>query len=330
MTGTGTQLAQAAAVLCAGAAACLLTGRTPGRRRGLLPAGGAPRDSSPRPLSHTPLTSRTSGTPPRFSPRAFPWLSGLRSLLRPRAAARRAFPPRRTTVRRPDPGVLRAALACAAACAVLALWGRSPLPLLAAVPAALLAARRRRGRQRSAAADRRRDAVLVCCLSVAGEVRAGRPPDAALADEAARLGEPASGVVAAARYGGDVPSALRAASAWPGAGGLRGVAACWQVAVGGGTSLAAGLERVAEALRAERDQREELRAQLAGPRATALMLAALPLCGLLLGTAMGVNPLHVLLHTPVGLGCLAAGVLLEGAGLAWVAALLRAAGRAAA
>jgi tight adherence protein B len=100
------------------------------------------------------------------------------------------------------------------------------------------------------------------------------------------------------------------------------VAACWQVAVDGGASLASGLERVAEALRADRDQREELRAQLAGPRATALVLAALPLFGLLLGAAMGVRPLQVLLHTQAGLACLLGGVVLEWAGLAWVAAIV--------
>ncbi|MGH3325873.1 MAG: type II secretion system F family protein, partial [Streptomyces sp.] len=99
--------------------------------------------------------------------------------------------------------------------------------------------------------------------------------------------------------------------------------ACWQVAVEGGAGLAEGLDRVAGALRAERDQREELRAQLAGPRSTAVVLALLPGFGLLLGGAMGAGPLRVLLHSPAGLVCLVVGGLLEWAGLAWVARLVR-------
>ncbi|GAA1927353.1 type II secretion system F family protein [Streptomyces sodiiphilus] len=211
---------------------------------------------------------------------------------------------------------------------LLACWGRSPLPLLAALAAAPSAVRwwRRRGERQ--AAGRRRDEVIAFCASLAGEVRAGRQPAQALtAVGAPELGPPGARLLAAARYGGDIPAALRSAARRPGAEGLLAVAACWQVAVDGGASLAAGLERVASALRAERDQQEDVRAQLAGPATTALVLAALPLTGLLLGSAMGVRPLEVLLHSAAGLGCLVTGVLLEWAGLAWVAAIVRSAER---
>jgi tight adherence protein B len=53
------------------------------------------------------------------------------------------------------------------------------------------------------------------------------------------------------------------------------------------------------------------------------MLAALPALGLLLGTAMGADPLRVLLHTGAGLGCLLAGAALEGAGLWWALGIVR-------
>jgi tight adherence protein B len=233
--------------------------------------------------------------------------------------------------RRPDPGTVRVVLCCLAAGGVVALWGGSPLPLLAAGLLAPLAVRRWRARRERLAAERRQEAVIELCGSVAGEVRAGRAPGEALAEARPEwLGEPGGAVLAAARYGGDVPAALRAAADQPGADGLRGVAACWQVAVDGGASLASGLERVAQALRAERDQREELRAQLAGPRATAVVLAALPLFGLLLGAAMGVRPLRELLHSQAGLACLLLGALLEWAGIAWTVAIARAAERGAA
>jgi tight adherence protein B len=245
-----------------------------------------------------------------------------------------ALGPRQARLRRParlpERGAVRTVLGCLAAGAVVSLWGASPLPLLAAALLAPLAVRRWRGRRERQAADRRQEAVIELCGSVAGEVRAGRPPGQALvAVGQERLGKSGAGVLAAARYGGDVPAALRAAAGQPGADGLRGVAACWQVAVDGGASLASGLERVAQTLRAERDQREELRAQLAGPRSTALLLAVLPLAGLLLGSAMGVQPMRELLHSPPGLVCLLIGASLEWAGLAWAARITRVAERGA-
>ena len=76
-------------------------------------------------------------------------------------------------------------------------------------------------------------------------------------------------------------------------------------------------------MRAERDQRADLRAQLAGARSTALMLAGLPVLGLLLGSALGADPLHVLLHSGAGLGCLLIGGLLEGLGMWWAMGIVR-------
>ncbi|MER7565464.1 type II secretion system F family protein [Streptomyces sp. NPDC097941] len=137
------------------------------------------------------------------------------------------------------------------------------------------------------------------------------------------LGETQAALLAAARFGGDVPGALAAAARRPGAEGLLGLAACWRVAVDQGAGLAAGLDRLEGALRAERDQRADLRAQLAGARSTAWMLAGLPVLGLSLGAALGADPLHVLLHTGTGLGCLLVGGLLEGVGMWWATRIVR-------
>ncbi|WP_079146335.1 type II secretion system F family protein [Streptomyces lydicus] len=215
---------------------------------------------------------------------------------------------------------------CLPAGLALGVLGGSVLPVLAS-PVALFLVRRwlaARGAER--ARDRRAAEVITLCAGVAGELRAGRQPVQALA--AVRLpglGAAGSAVVAAARYGGDVPQALRAAARLPGAEGLTGMAACWQVAVEGGAALASGLERIAAGLRAQRDQRDELRAQLAGPRATALMLALLPAGGLLMGSALGADPLRVLLHTSAGWACLVAGGLLEWGGVVWTTHIVAAA-----
>ncbi|MEU1849697.1 type II secretion system F family protein [Streptomyces sp. NPDC019990] len=223
-------------------------------------------------------------------------------------------------------GRLRAEWWAPVAGLALAVLGASVLPaVLGAAGVPLLRRVRLAGRARRDQ-ERRADAVIALCGTLAGEVRAGRQPGEALlraAREGGGLADAQATVLAAARFGGDVPGALATAARQPGAEGLRGLAACWRVAVDQGAGLAAGLDRLTAALRAERDQRSDLRAQLAGARTTAVMLAGLPALGLLIGTALGAEPLHVLLHTPAGLGCLVAGGVLEGAGLWWVLRIVR-------
>ncbi|MCX5381703.1 type II secretion system F family protein [Streptomyces sp. NBC_00083] len=209
----------------------------------------------------------------------------------------------------------------------LAVLGGSVLPLVAGALAVPLLGRRLRLEQRERARARRADQVIAWCAAVAGELRAGRQPGPALvtaARETGALGAGAAPVVAAATFGGDVPAALRSAASEPGAEGLAGIAACWQVAVDGGAGLASGLERLENALRAEREQQDALRSELAGPRTTVLLLALLPALGLVLGTAMGASPLRVLLHSPAGFGCLLVAAVLETAGVVWAARIVRA------
>ncbi|MFE5238644.1 MULTISPECIES: type II secretion system F family protein [unclassified Streptomyces] len=214
---------------------------------------------------------------------------------------------------------------CAPVAALLALLGESVLPLLAGAVAVPLARRWMRRRARRREREQAADAVTALCGAVVGELRAGREPGHALllaGRSAGALGAAESAVLAAARFGGDVPGALRQAAAGPGLEGLAGMAACWRVAVDGGAGLAAGLDRLEGTLRAERRRREELRAQLAGAWSTVVVLALLPVVGLGLGAALGADPLGVLLHSPGGLVCLVAGGLLEAAGLFWASRIV--------
>ncbi|MCP3820279.1 type II secretion system F family protein [Streptomyces sp. A3M-1-3] len=225
--------------------------------------------------------------------------------------------------------------ACLLVGALIAVVGESVLPLIGGALAVPLVARWLRARERAGEREWRGREVIALCGAVAGELRAGLQPGQALravvrgfTPGSGGLGGAEGAVVAAARFGGDVPEALLQAAREPGAEGLVGVAACWRVSVDGGAGLAAGLDRLEAALRAERDQREELRAQLAGARSTAVVLALLPVAGLLIGTALGAGPLGVLLHTPAGLGCLVVGGLLEGLGVFWAGRIVRAGERA--
>jgi tight adherence protein B len=177
--------------------------------------------------------------------------------------------------------------------------------------------RARRGRVRTQA-EETGDAVIALCKALVAELRAGRDPAGALLAAATGTGEPLlPRARAAAASGGDVAAGLRADGTRPGAAGLVWLAACWQVAAHLGAGLAAPVSRVVTGLVDEAAVRRELDLQRAAPRATARLLAGLPLFAVALGTAMGADPVHVLTRTPVGWCCLAVGGLLSGVGVAW-------------
>lgn len=87
--------------------------------------------------------------------------------------------------------------------------------------------------------------------------------------------------------------------------------------------MAAAIERLVRAEVANESVRRELDTQLAGPKSSARVLAALPIIGLLLGSGLGASPLSWLTSTPIGLGVLLAGLTVEAVGLWWVSRLMR-------
>ncbi len=127
--------------------------------------------------------------------------------------------------------------------------------------------------------------------------------------------------IAVVRLGGDLPQALLRDAREQRLPILRSLSALWQVAEGSGAGLAAAADRLATAETNAEEVRRELMAQLAGPRATARVLAGLPAVGLMLGTSLGASPVKWLLGTPWGLTMLAAGLVLEALGLFWTSRL---------
>lgn len=199
----------------------------------------------------------------------------------------------------------------------------------AAGAAGALTARLARGRRLAL----QRARAVEACGALAAELRAGRSPEAALQVAAqvavAATARALQAAATAAAVGGD--PALRLAeeadaTASPQL--LRGLAACWSVCTPGGAGLAAAVDRVVTAERDLQQRRLDVAAELAGPRATARLLAALPVLGLLLATALGAAPLAFLLGTGVGRVDLLAGVGLDVAGLLWTRRLVRRAGAA--
>lgn len=90
-----------------------------------------------------------------------------------------------------------------------------------------------------------------------------------------------------------------------------------------GASLIDLLAGIRSDLAADRATRRAVAAAVAGPRTSAILLATLPVVGMMMGMAMGVDPARVLLRTPVGLTALSVGVLLDLVGLAWTLRLTR-------
>lgn len=186
------------------------------------------------------------------------------------------------------------------------------------------ALRRRPRRDR----DREQARAMEACAVLSAELRAGRSAAHALAAAAGAASGPTARVIgsaaSAAALGGDVPGALTAPSAQAVAvpGLLRGLAACWTLCSTTGSGLATAVERLEQAERDAAARRRDIDVELAGPRATARLLALLPALGLVMSAGLGAAPLHVLLGTTVGRISLALGVVLELVGLRWTSRLV--------
>jgi len=242
------------------------------------------------------------------------------------AAALVAYPssPRR---RFPAPqrrrAVPPAAMACATACLAVAIGVVLPLTTLlaAAMVAGTAGLRYRRDLRRRRSADEAR--TLEGALDVlVGELGAGSHPVQAFcaaADEThGSVATSLRAVAARARLGADVAAGLRDAarlSAMPAH--WNRLAVCWQLAAEHGLAIAT-LMRAAKSDITERQRfSARVASSLSGARATATILAALPLLGVALGQLIGARPLGFLLGGHAGGWLLVAGSALACAGLLW-------------
>jgi tight adherence protein B len=178
-----------------------------------------------------------------------------------------------------------------------------------------------------------RDDAAELCGRVAALSRAGLPATRVwqvLAESRGSTAEVAGVVAGMLAVGGSTAEGLRLAATrhtGPGVEALGWLAVTAEVIDRSGAPAALVLDEVGAGLIAQIAQADECDVALAGPRATATVLAALPVAGIGLGALIGVNVLAVLVGTPAGWACATGGGLLWAAGRAWSSKLVRSASR---
>jgi len=205
------------------------------------------------------------------------------------------------------------------ALAVLLGGGRSwvvPVTLAAAAAAAVVAAERRRAAARSQVLATM-ECVDEAVTAIAAELAAGATPQRSLGSAARASPTLFAEAARQAQWGLDPAPALRSAAGHPGAGAVAELAAAWVVATSTGCHLTTVLDRVRSSVHEGVVVAREVQEQLAPVRATARVLAVLPLAGLGIGAALGVNVPLLLVTTTWGWLCLGAAAVLVASGL-WV------------
>ncbi|GAB7067908.1 hypothetical protein H7J06_07795 [Mycobacterium hodleri] len=210
---------------------------------------------------------------------------------------------------------------CAVAVGTSAVLAPVTATAAAVVVLALIAVRRRSSRARARRAAEA--AALQGALGVlVGELRVGAHPvvafESAAADVGGQVADSLRAVAARARLGADVAAGLRSVATqstvpqyW------ERLSATWLLAQSQGLAIVA-LIRAAERDIVERERfASGVTAGMAGARATATILAGLPVLGVGLGHAIGAEPLRFLLSGGAGGWCLLIGVTLASAGLWW-------------
>ncbi len=178
---------------------------------------------------------------------------------------------------------------------------------------------RSQARVRTAAAAGLADALRY----LVAELRAGAHPavaaDSAASDAAPEAAAALRALAAGERFGGDIDSVLgRAGDDWPELRpALRQLGRGWALAQHHGLPLADVLDAVRRDLEVSQRFAAQVRAKMAGPRASAAVLACLPVLGIALGEAMGAAPVHMLSSSVAGQLLLVLGATLIWAGMAW-------------
>lgn len=233
--------------------------------------------------------------------------------------SRRRRLPGETAVRRPRRTAVVWVIAAAVGAAVIL---ASPAAAVASALAVAVAAIRMRKRHRRRRRRTEAGVMAAALRTVVGELRIGAHPVSAFATAATEVADADAGVAAAlrtvaarVRLGSDVAAGIRgigSSSAMPVS--WSRVEVCWRLAADHGLPISL-LMAAAERDIVERQRfTDRVDASLAGPRATAVILAGLPVLSVALGQLIGAQPLRLLLSgngwlLVIGVGLVCAGLL---------------------
>lgn len=239
-------------------------------------------------------------------------------LLAPSHSRRRFGAPRPTRRVPPRTAVLTATAVGGLAAAMIVPW--TAVVAGAMVLATFVA--RRGGVRRKATRAAESSALQGALGLLVGELRVGAHPvvafEAAAAEVDGAVATSLRAVAARARLGADVSAGLRSVatgSTLPGH--WMRLSVCWHLAQTQGLAIVA-LVQAAQRDIVERERfASAVSAGMAGARATATILAGLPVLGVGLGQLIGADPLRFLLSGGAGGWLLVIGVALACAGLWW-------------
>ncbi|MFD4293621.1 type II secretion system F family protein [Rhodococcus sp. NPDC058505] len=218
----------------------------------------------------------------------------------------------------------RSAPALAAAVAAALAFVEPTAGAAAGIVLATLVHRIRRGRRRRRRDDQTRS-LLAGLEAAVADLRVGANPESACLGAAKESTGAASeafrSAAATARLGGSAAQGLVAGAQRGRDAGIETdverIAAAWRIAERHGIALADLLDATRSDLVARIRFRSRVESGLAGARATAAVLAGLPLLGVGLGQMTGAAPVRVLLSGGVGGTLLVVGTALACGGLAW-------------
>jgi tight adherence protein B len=215
------------------------------------------------------------------------------------------------------------ALTAVAALSAIVLWSMTSAGVvLAAAVAGATAVARIRNRRNQLRRHRESDSLQAALEVLVGELRVGAHPvaafEAAAGEIDGQVADSLRAVAARARLGADVAAGLHdtarksaLASQWD------RIAVCWQLAQTHGLSIAALMQTAQRDIAERQSFSSRVRAGMAGARATAAVLAGLPVLGIGLGQMIGADPVRLLLGGGAGGWLLLIGVTLSCAGLLW-------------
>ena len=242
------------------------------------------------------------------------------------AAALLIAPPRRRRLRgakTPHRSGQTAAVVVIAAALAATVFLASPAAAVAGALAAVVVGLRFRRRRRRRCRRTQGEAMAAALRTVVGELRIGAHPVRAFETAATEVADSGGTLVTAlrvlaarVRLGSDVVAGIRdlgPASALPVH--WSRVEVCWRLATDHGLPISLLMSAAHRDIVERQRFSDRVDAALAGPRATAAILAGLPVLGVALGYLIGAQPLRFLLGG--GGWLLVTGVTLVCAGLGW-------------